>query len=171
MVVASRQLTAERTVREQTEEIMSLLEMAMEQVCAWSKRVEAQTSESAGCDVTMWKNRLANCEESLRQKKASLTEAEKGQAELRQALAAKEAELAASRAELADKRRERGSTDQLREELRRAQANVKSLRRRNGVLRGDVDEARQNEKRMSDAFEVMKSELDKKKERWKLIQV
>jgi hypothetical protein len=33
-----------------------------------------------------------------------------------------------------------------------------------------VDEARYNEKQMSDEFEVMKSELDKNKERWKLIQ-
>jgi hypothetical protein len=89
--------------------------------------------------------------------------AEKGQAGLRQALATKEAELAAARAELVDERRQRANTDQLREELRKGQADVKSLRRRNGVLRGDVDEARYNEKQVSDVFEVMKSELDKNK--------
>jgi predicted nucleic acid-binding Zn-ribbon protein len=33
-----------------------------------------------------------------------------------------------------------------------------------------VDEARQNEKRMSNAFEVMKTELEQNKERWKQIQ-
>jgi chromosome segregation ATPase len=60
--------------------------------------------------------------------------------------------------------------DQLREEQQKAQADVKSLSHRNGVLRGDVDEARQNEKRMLDVFEVMKSELEKNKERWKQIQ-
>jgi hypothetical protein len=31
-------------------------------------------------------------------------------------------------------------------------------------LRGDVDEARQNEKRMSDAFEVQNAETQKNKE-------
>jgi predicted RNase H-like nuclease (RuvC/YqgF family) len=98
------------------------------------------------------------------------TEAEKGQAELRRALAIKEAELAAARAELVDERRQPTDTNQLQEELRKVQADVKSLRRRNGVLRGDVDEAQQDEKRMSKAFEVMKLELDKNKERWKLIQ-
>jgi chromosome segregation ATPase len=121
-------------VRDQKEEILSLLKTAMDQVCAWSERVEAQTSESAGRDVAMWKKRLTNCEEVLRQNTSSLTDAEKGQEELRQALAAKEAELAAARAELVDERKQRAGTDQLREELRKVQDNVKSLRRRNGVL-------------------------------------
>jgi hypothetical protein len=49
-------------MREQANEIMMMLEMVMERVCAWSERVEAQTSESAGCDVMVWKRRLANCE-------------------------------------------------------------------------------------------------------------
>jgi FAD synthase len=75
-----------------------------------------------------------------------MAEAEKGQAELRQALAAKEADLAVVRAKLVDERRQRSDTNQLREELRKAQVDVKSLQRRNGVLRGDVDEARQDEK-------------------------
>jgi DNA repair exonuclease SbcCD ATPase subunit len=141
IAVAARQLPAERTVQDQAEEIMSILETAMERVCAWSERVEAHTTDSAGRDMTMWKKRLANCEESLKRKAASLTEAEKGQAEkghaeLRQALAAKEAELAAARAELEAERRKRAGIDQLREELRKAQADVKSLRRHNGVLGG-----------------------------------
>jgi hypothetical protein len=38
------------------------------------------------------------------------------------------------------------------------------------VLRGDVDEARQNKKWMSDAFEVMNAEMEKNKEWWKNIQ-
>jgi hypothetical protein len=127
--VAARQVTAKRTVREQAEEIMSMLETAMERVCAWSERVEAHMSESAGREVMIWKKGLANCEESLRRKPASLTEAEKGQAELRQALITKEVKLAAARVELEAERRKRAGTDQLREELRKAQADVKSLRR------------------------------------------
>jgi uncharacterized protein YjlB len=82
IAVAARQLTAERTVREQAEEIMSMLETAMEWVCEWSERVEAHTSESAGHEVMILKKRFANYEESLRRKAASLTEVEKGQAEL-----------------------------------------------------------------------------------------
>jgi predicted nuclease with TOPRIM domain len=120
--------------------------MTMDQVCAWSEQAEAQTSASARRDVMIWKKRLANCEEALRERTSSLTNAEKGQVELRQALVAKEAELAATRAELEDERRQWAGTDQLREELRKALDDVKSLRRRNGVLRKDVDEARYNEK-------------------------
>jgi predicted translin family RNA/ssDNA-binding protein len=74
-------------------------------------------------------------------------------------LEAKDAELAMVRAELEAERRKRTDVDKLREELREAQADVKSLRCRNGVLRGDVDEARQNEKRMSDAFEMLNAEM------------
>jgi chromosome segregation ATPase len=158
------------TVREQANKIMLMLETTMEKVYEWSERVEAQTSGSVGRDATVWKKRLANCEESLKQKTASLTEAEKGQAELRQALEAKDTELAAVRSELEAEQRKRTNADQFREGLRKAQADVKSLRRRNGVLRGDVDKARQNEKRTSDAFEVMNAELEKNKEQWKQIQ-
>jgi chromosome segregation ATPase len=154
---------------------MMMLETAMEKVCEWSGRVEAQTSESAGRDATVWKRRLANCEESLKRKTVSLTEVEKGQAALRQAalrqaLEAKDAELAVVRSELEAERRKSTNAKQLREDLRRAQAHVKSLRRRNGILRSDVDEARQNEKQMSDAFEVMNVEMEKSKEQWKRIQ-
>jgi alkanesulfonate monooxygenase SsuD/methylene tetrahydromethanopterin reductase-like flavin-dependent oxidoreductase (luciferase family) len=99
-----------------------------------------------------------------------LTDAEKGQAELRKALAAKEAELAAARAEVVKERRRCADTDHLREELRVAQADVKSLKRSHGILRVDIEEARYNEKQMSGAFEVMKSELDKTKERRKQVQ-
>jgi hypothetical protein len=93
--VVAKQGLEEGTVREQANEIMMLLETAMEKVCEWSKRIEAQIAGSAGHDVTVWKRRLTNCEESLKQKTASLTEAEKGQAELRQALEAKDTKLAA----------------------------------------------------------------------------
>jgi hypothetical protein len=47
-----------------------------------------------------------------------LTDAEKGQVELRKALAAKEAELQAAQAEVVEERRRRADTDHLREELR-----------------------------------------------------
>jgi hypothetical protein len=113
--VAAKKLTVEHTVREQAEEIMSMLDTVMERVSAWSERGEAQTSESTGHNVTMWRKRLGNYEESLRQKTTSLTEAEKGQAELRQALATKEVELVAARAELMDEWRKPAGTDQIRE--------------------------------------------------------
>jgi hypothetical protein len=73
---------------------MMMLETAMERVCAWSERVEAETSETAGREATIWKRRLANCEQSLKRKGTALTEAEKVQAELRKTLEAKDPELA-----------------------------------------------------------------------------
>jgi hypothetical protein len=73
-----------------------------------------------------------------------LTNAEKGQGELRQAQVAKEAELAAARVELEDEWRRRADTDQLQAELRMTQADVKSLRRRHGILRADIEEAHYN---------------------------
>jgi hypothetical protein len=60
---------------------------------------------------------------------AALSEAEDGRAELRKALEAKDTELAKVRAELDAERRKRTDVDTLREELRKAQADVKSLRR------------------------------------------
>jgi hypothetical protein len=71
------EIQVESTVREQTTEIMMMLETAMLKVCAWSERIEAQTSETAERDVKIWKRRLENCEESLKRKSASLSEAEK----------------------------------------------------------------------------------------------
>jgi alkanesulfonate monooxygenase SsuD/methylene tetrahydromethanopterin reductase-like flavin-dependent oxidoreductase (luciferase family) len=99
-----------------------------------------------------------------------LTEAEKGQAELRKALAAKEAELAVAREEVVEERRRRADTDHLREELRVAQEDVKFLKRRHGILRADLEEAHSKEKQMTGAFEVMKADLDKTRERWKQVQ-
>jgi hypothetical protein len=95
---------------------------------------------------------VRNCEESLKRKIAALSEAEEGQAELRKALETKDTELVKVRAELDAERRKRTDVDILHEELRKAQADVKSLRRRNGVLRSDVDKARQNEKRKINAL-------------------
>jgi predicted RNase H-like nuclease (RuvC/YqgF family) len=146
--VVAGQILAALTVRstwEEVNEIMLILEKTMEKVREWSERVEAQTSATAERDVTIWKRRLANCEESLKPKVAALTEAEKGQAELRKALEAKDVELVKVRAELDTERRSHTNVEQLRRELREAQAEVKSLKRRNGVLRGDVDKARRNE--------------------------
>jgi chromosome segregation ATPase len=99
----------------------------MQRVCAWSERVEAQTSDTSERDVTIWKRQLENCEESLKWKSASLSEAEKGQAGLRKPLEAKDAELAKVRAELEVKRRKCTDVEKLREELREAQADIKSL--------------------------------------------
>jgi multidrug resistance efflux pump len=58
----------------------------------------------------------------------------------------------------------RADTDHLREELRVAQADVKSLKRRHGILRADLEEAHSKEKQMTGAFEVMKADLDKTRE-------
>jgi predicted translin family RNA/ssDNA-binding protein len=81
--------------------------------------------------------------------------------ELRKALAEKDMELAKVRAELENEHRKRTDVTKLREELREAQADNKSLRRRNGVLKGDLDAAWQSEKRMSDAFEMLNAEIKK----------
>jgi hypothetical protein len=167
---AAEELSAGPTVREQATEIMLLLESAMRNVCAWSERIEAQTSEKAERNAMVWKRRLENCEESLKQKSASLLEAEKGQEELRKALEAKDAELAKVRTELEVERRTRTDAARFREELREAQADVKSLRRRNGVLKEDVEKARQEEKRMSEAFEMLNAEMKRSKEMWKRIE-
>jgi DNA repair exonuclease SbcCD ATPase subunit len=78
--------------------------------------------------------------------------------------------LAKVRAELENERRKRTDVTMLREEVREAQADVKSLRRRNGVLKGHLDATRQNEKRMSDAFEMLNAEMKKSKDTWKRIQ-
>jgi predicted nuclease with TOPRIM domain len=85
-------------------------------------------------------------------------------------LAEKDAELAKVRAELEVECRTRTNATQLREELQEVQADVKALRHRNGVLKGDVDTARQNEKRMSEAFEMLNAEMKKSKDTWKRIQ-
>jgi 7-cyano-7-deazaguanine synthase in queuosine biosynthesis len=96
-----------------------------------------------------------------------LTEAEKGQAELRKALA-EEAELAAARKEVVEERKRSADTDHLREELRVAQADVKSLKRRHEILRADLDEAHCKEKQMTRAFEVMKTDVSPSKGKLRL---
>jgi hypothetical protein len=61
----------------------------MDRVRAWKGPADAQQLALADAEVTTLQRRLANCEEALKLKVLSLTEAEKGQAELRRALAAK----------------------------------------------------------------------------------
>jgi chromosome segregation ATPase len=85
-------------------------------------------------------------------------------------LEVKDAELAKVRAELENERMKRTEVNKLREEVREAQADVKSLRRQNGVLKDDLDASWQNEKRMSDAFEMLNAEMKKSKDTWKRIQ-
>jgi predicted RNase H-like nuclease (RuvC/YqgF family) len=98
---------------------MMLLETAMQNVCAWSERIEAQTLETAERDAIIWKRRLENCKTSLKRKNTALSEVEKGQVELRKALEAKDAGLARVRAELEHERRKHTEVTKLREELRR----------------------------------------------------
>jgi hypothetical protein len=50
----------------------------MDRVRAWNGPEEAQPSAAAEAEVTALKWRLANCEEALKLKVVSLTEAEKG---------------------------------------------------------------------------------------------
>jgi uncharacterized protein (DUF2461 family) len=78
-IVVARHPPAERSVREQANDIMMMLESAMEKVCVWDDRVEAQCLEMAEHDVAVWKRRFKNCEESLKRKTAALSEAEEGQ--------------------------------------------------------------------------------------------
>jgi chromosome segregation ATPase len=91
----------------------------------------------------------------LKQKVAALTEAEKGQVELRKALEAKDAELTKLRMDLDVEQRSLTNVKQLCRELREAQADVKSLKQRVGTLRGDVDEARRNKQRISNVFSML----------------
>jgi hypothetical protein len=131
-------------MREDANEIMMMLEKTMEKVCEWSEWIEAQTSATAKRDVTEWKRRLVNCKEALKRKVAVLTEAKKEQVELRQAMDAKDTELAKVRAELEAERRSHTNVEKLRSQLRDAQANARSFKRRIGVLKDGVEEARRD---------------------------
>jgi chromosome segregation ATPase len=113
----------------------------MDRVRAWKGPADAQQLATAEADIATLQRRLANCEEVLKLKVLSLTEAEKGQAELRKALAAKEAELVAVRQEAAEERRRGTNANYLRGKLRNAEADIRSLQRRNGILRSDVTAA------------------------------
>jgi hypothetical protein len=79
------------SMQQEVNKIMLMLEKTME--CEWSERIEAKTLATVEHDVTIWKRRLANWEESLKWKVAALMEAEKGQSELRKTLEAKDTEL------------------------------------------------------------------------------
>jgi predicted nucleic acid-binding Zn-ribbon protein len=130
----------------------------MDRIRAWSGQEEAQTSATAEAEVTTLKRRLANCEEALKQKVASLKEAEKGQGELRKALADKE-ELVSAHREVAEERRRGADTDYLQGKLWTAEADIRSLQR-HGILRSDLEEARSKEKQMEKAFDGMKIDMD-----------
>jgi DNA repair ATPase RecN len=97
--------TQVRSTREDANEILMMLEKTMERVCEWSERIETQSSVTVERDVQVWKRRLVKCEETLKRKVAALTEAEKEQVALRQAMEAKDAELAKVRTELEEERR------------------------------------------------------------------
>jgi predicted nucleic acid-binding Zn-ribbon protein len=151
-------MSATRPVHNQREEILALLGAAMEWVRTWSGQEEAQSSAAAETEVMTLKRRLANYEEALKQKVASLTEVEKGQVELRKALADKEAELVAAHKEVAEERRRGADTNHLRGKLRTAEVDIRSLQRRHGILRSDLEEARYKEKQMEKAFNGMKTD-------------
>jgi vancomycin resistance protein YoaR len=118
-------MSATRPVYDQREEILAILGTAMDRVRAWKGPTDAQLVAAAEAEVTTMKRRLANCEEALKQKVMSLTEAEKGYAELRKALAAKEAELVHQ--EVVEERRRGTDTNYLRRRLRTAEEDIRSL--------------------------------------------
>jgi chromosome segregation ATPase len=99
-----------------------------------------------------------------------LTEAEKGQVELRKALAEKEVELVAAHKEVAEEHRRSADTDHLRGKLRTVEADIMSLQRRHGILRSDLEEARSKEKQMEKAFDGMKTDIDQLRKRWEQVQ-
>jgi hypothetical protein len=99
----------------------------------------------------------------------SLTEAEKGQAELRKALAAKEAELVAVHQEAAEERRRGTDTNHVRGRLRTAKEDIRSLQRRNGILRSDITEARSKEKQMEATIAGMKTDMEQLRKRWEQV--
>jgi hypothetical protein len=138
---AARRMSATRPVGDQRDEILAILGTAMDRVRAWKGPADAQQLATAEVEVATLQRQLANCEEVLKLKVLLLTEAEKGQAELRRALVAKEAELVAVRQEVAEERRRSTDADYLRGKLRNAEADLRSLQRRNGILRSDFTEA------------------------------
>jgi chromosome segregation ATPase len=142
----------------------------MDRVRAWSGQEEAQSSAAAEAEVTTLKRRLASCEEALKLKVVSITETEKGQVELRKALAEKEAELVAAHKEVPEERRRGADTNHLRGKLRTAEADIKSLQCRNGILRSDLEEARSQEKQMEKEFNGMKTDMDQLRKRWEQVQ-
>jgi hypothetical protein len=96
----------------------------MDWVRSWNGSEDAQLLAAAEAEVTALKRRLANCEEALKLKVVSLTEAEKGQAELRKALSEKEAELVAAHKEAAEERRRGADSNHLRGILRTAEEDI-----------------------------------------------
>jgi chromosome segregation ATPase len=142
----------------------------MDRVRAWNRPEEAQSSAAAEAEVMALKRRLANCEEALKLKVMSLTEAEKGQADLWKALAEKEAELVATHKEVAEERRRGADTNYLRRKLRIAEEDMKSLQRRHGVLQSNLDEARSKEKQMEKAMDGMRTDMEQLRKRWEQVQ-
>jgi chromosome segregation ATPase len=120
-------MSATRPVGNQQEEILAILGTAIDRVRAWKGLADTQQLATAEAEVATLQRRLANCEEALKLKVLSLTEAEKGQAELRKALAAKEAELVAVPQEVAEERRTSTDANYLREKLKNAEADIRSL--------------------------------------------
>jgi hypothetical protein len=88
----------------------------------------------------------------------ALTEAEKEQVVLRQVMEAKDAELAKVWAKLEEERRAHTDAEQPRRQLKEAHADVKSFKRQFGMLKGDAEEARQEARKMSDAFQILQEE-------------
>jgi chromosome segregation ATPase len=100
----------------------------------------------------------------------ALTEAEKEQVALWRVIEAKDAELAKARAELKAEQRARTNAEKLCGQLKEAQVDVKSFKRRLGVLKGNAKEARQEARKMSDPFQSLQEEQKKSKVEWKRIQ-
>jgi hypothetical protein len=127
--VGGKAETQVRSTRENVHEIMVLLKKTLEKVCERSEQIEAHKSTIGECNVQVWKRRLVNCQEALKCKVAVLTEAEKEQVSHWRAMEVKDTELAKVQAELEAERRARTNVEQLRGQLKDAQADVKSFKR------------------------------------------
>jgi chromosome segregation ATPase len=150
--------------------IMLMLEQAMVKVCEWSERIEAQTSATVEHDVGAWKQRVVNYEDVLKRKVAALTEAEKEQSRLRRAVEERDEELAKVRAELEAERRTHTDAERLRGQLTETHADIKSLKRRLGMAKTDVEQAGIEARKISDAFQILQEEQKRKSAKWKRIQ-
>jgi lipopolysaccharide biosynthesis regulator YciM len=101
--------------------------------------------------MQVWK-RHVNCDDALKWKVVALTEAEKEQVALRQAMDAKDSELAKVWVELEAERRARTNAEKLCGQLMEAQADVNSFKQRLGVAKEDAEEARKEAQKISDVF-------------------
>jgi chromosome segregation ATPase len=112
------------------------------------------------------KQRVVNCKDVLKQKVVALPKAENEQSRLRRAVEERDAELAKVRVELDAERRACTDAERLCGQLAEAQADVKSLKRRCGMAKTNVEEVGREAQKISDAFQILREEQKKKSSEW-----